>query len=208
MYSRSERLHRQTGYTLIEVLISVAILAVVFTMVSLTFAGTFRMVQIVHEEQGQERQARACLSFIAEDLMMARKHLRFPWSTKNGEREGQPADLLAFVSTRRASGDENRQESGLSRVVYTREGDRVSRFALRNLHGAIPEAIEQIDLMTDVVAFDLRYYDDTLRKWVDDWDGNVRKTLPRAVMIQLTVMNSRHERQTYIEWATISARSL
>jgi type II secretion system protein J len=204
----SQRLRRQAGYTLIEVLISVAILAVVMTMVSLTFSSTVRMVHTVNEEQGQEHQARTCLSLMAEDLMMARKHPRFPWSTRNGELEGQPADLLAFVSTGHASGDETRQEAGLSRVLYTRDGGRLSRLTLRNLHGAFPEAIERIDLATGVAAFDLRYYDDTLQKWVDEWDGKVRKSLPRAVMIQLTLMNSRQERRTYIEWATVSARYL
>jgi type II secretion system protein J len=208
MYFWSRRLGRQAGYALIEVLISVAILAVIMTMVALTFSSTIRMVHTVNEEQGLEHQARTCLALIADDLMMARKHPRFPWSTKNGELEGQPADILAFVSTGHASGDGNSQEAGLSRVLYTREGDRLSRLTLRNLYGAFPEAVERIDLATGVAAFDLRYYDDTLRAWVDEWDGKVRKSLPRAVMIQLTLLNSRQERRLYIEWATVSARYL
>lgn len=208
MYLWSRRLCRQAGYALIEVLISVAILAVIMTMVALTFSSTIRMVHTVNEEQGLENQARTCLALIANDLMMARKHPRFPWSTKNGELEGQPADILAFVSTGHASGDGNSQEAGLSRVLYTREGDRLSRLTLRNLYGAFPEAVERIDLATGVAAFDLRYYDDTLRAWVDEWDGKVRKSLPRAVMIQLTLLNSRQERRLYIEWATVSARYL
>ena len=203
----SQRLHRQAGYTLIEVLVSVAVLAVVMTMVSLTFSSTVQMVHTATEDQGQEHLARTCLSLIAEDLMMARKHPRFPWSTRNGAFEGQPADLLAFVSTGHVSGD-TLQEAGLSRVLYAREGDRLSRLTLRNLYGAFPEAIERIDLATGVAAFDVRYYDEALRTWVDDWDGKVRKSLPRAVMIQLTLMNSRQERRTYIEWATVSARYL
>jgi general secretion pathway protein J len=203
MCSWSRRLRRQAGYTLIEVLIAVAILAVVMTMVALTFSSTVRMVRTVDEEQGQEHLARRCLSLMADDLMMARKHPLFPWSTRNGEREGQPADLLAFVSTGHASG-----EAGLSRVLYTREGDRLSRLALRNLHGAFPEAVERIELATDVAAFDLRYYDDTLKAWVHEWDGKVRKSLPRAVMIQLTLVNSRQERRVYTEWATVAARYL
>jgi general secretion pathway protein J len=201
------RPRRQTGYTLIEVLIAVAILAVVMTMVALAFSSTVRMVDAVNEEQRLERQARTCLSLIADDLMMARKHPRFPWSTKNGERDGQPADLLAFVSTGHGRGGEP-SEAGLSRVLYTRDGDRLSRLTLGNLYGTFPEAVELIDLATGVAAFDLRYYDDTLRAWVDEWDGKVRKSLPRAVMIQLTLRNSRQERRVYTEWATVAARYL
>ena len=208
MCSWSQRLHRQAGYTLIEVLISVAILAVVMTMVSLTFSGTVRMVRTVGEEHTQEHQARMCLSLIAEDLMMARQHPRFPWSTRNGDRDGQPADLVAFVSTGHGVGDGTKQEGGLSRVLYTREGDRLARLTLRNLQGSFPEAIERTDLTTGVAAFDLHYYDASSRKWVDEWDGKVRKSLPRAVMIELTLTNSRQERRTYTQWATVPARSL
>jgi type II secretion system protein J len=204
----SQRLRHQTGYTLIEVLISVAILAVVMTMVSLAISSTIRMVQSVNEEQVLEHQARTCLALMNDDLMMARKHPRFPWSTKNSELEGQPADILAFVSTGHASGDGNSQEAGLSRVLYTREGGRLFRLTLRNLYGAFPEAVERIELATGVAAFDLRYYDETLRAWVDEWDGKVRKSLPRAVMIQLTLVNSRQERRLYMQWATVSARYL
>jgi type II secretion system protein J len=208
MYSLSQKARREAGYTLIEVLLSVAILAVVLTMVSLTFSSTFRMVRTVNEEQGREHQARMCLSRIAEDLMMARQHPRFPWSTRNGELEGQPADLLAFVSSGHASADENTQETGLSRVLYTRDGDRLSRLTLRNLHGAFPESIERIDLTTGVAGFDLLYYDETLQEWVDEWDEESRKSLPRAVMIQLTLMDSRDEPRLFVEWAVVAAQFL
>lgn len=206
MCFRSQTLHRQAGYTLVEVLISVGILAMMMTMVSTTLSTIVKMTQTAEAEHSQERQARICLSLLAEDLMTARVHPRFPWSTKNSEFEGQPADLLAFVSTGHASASET--DARLSRVLYTREGDRLSRLVLRNLQGAIPEAIERIDLATGVISFDLRYYDDTTRKWVDEWDGRVRKSLPRTVMIELTLMNSRHERRTFTEWATITARYL
>lgn len=208
MHCWSQNTRRQAGYTLIEILISIAILAVVLTMVSLTFSGTLRMIETVREEQGQDRQARICLSLMAEDLMMARKHPQFPWSTRSGELEGRPADLLAFVSTGHARDVEPTQVTGPTRVLYTREGDRLTRLILRNLQATFPEAIERIDLATGVTGFDLRYYDDTLQEWVDEWDEESKKSLPRTVMIQLTLMNSRHQSRMYVEWATIPAQYL
>lgn len=207
MCFESLRLCRQRGYTLVEVLIAVAILAVVMTMVSLTFSSTVRLVQAVNNGQEQEHQARICLSLIAGDLLTARKHPRFPWSTKNGEWEGQPADLLAFVAAGRADERQQSQEAGLLRVLYTREGDRLTRVVLRNLQGEFPEAVERTELATGIVAFDLRYYDEMSRLWVDEWDGKVRPSLPRAVRIQLTFVNGQ-ETHTYTELATVSARYL
>lgn len=208
MYFLNQKPPRQGGYTLIEVLLSVAILAVVMTMVSLTFSSTVRMVRTVNEEQEREHEARMCLSLIAEDLMMARQHPRFPWSTRNGEYEGQPADLLAFISTGHAWNGENTLEAGLRRVLYAREGDRLSRLTLRNLQGAFPGSIERIDLTTGVAGFDLLYYDETLQEWVDEWDEEARKSLPRAVMIQLTLMNSRAETRLFVDWAVVPAQVL
>ena len=208
MYCLSRKASRQAGYTLIEVLLAVAILAVVLTMVSLTFSSTFRMVETVNEEQAREHQARMTLSVIGEDLMAARRHPRFPWTTRNGEHEGQPADLLAFISTSHARDPEKTLETGLARVLYTRNGDSLSRLIMRNVHGAFPQAVERIDLATGVVAFDLRYYDDALRVWVDEWDEEARKSLPRVVLIQLTLMNSRHERRLFVESAVVSAQFL
>lgn len=204
----SREARRQAGYTLIEVLLSVAILAVILTMVSLTFSSTFRMVQTVNEEQGQDHQARMSLALIAEDLMMARQHPRFPWSTRNGEHEGQPADLLAFISAGHARPRDNTLEAGLTRVLYTRHGDVLSRLTMRNLHGAFPESIERIDLTTGVAGFDLLYYDETHQEWVDEWDEESRKSLPRAVMIRLTLMNSRHQTRIFVEWAVVPAQFL
>ena len=208
MLSWSHGNRREAGYTLIEVLVGVAILAVLSAMMSLTFSSTFRLVRTMEEEQGREHQARICLSLLTEELMMARKHPRFPWRTGNGEHDGQPADLLAFISAGHGRYHENAHETDLTRVLYARDGDRLARVSLRNLGGLVPEAIERIDLATGVVAFDLRYYDEALREWVDEWDGQSRKSLPRAVMIRLTLMNNRLESRSFIDWVVIPAQSL
>ncbi|MEP6600561.1 MAG: type II secretion system protein GspJ [Nitrospirota bacterium] len=199
--------NREDGFTLIEVLVAVAILAVLASLVSLTFSSTFRILHATEDAHGREHQARTCLTLITEDLMMARLHGRFPWNTRNAERDGQPSDLLAFVSASHVRYRPNVPEADLTRVLYTREGDRLARFSLRNLYGVLPAALERVDVATGVVAFNVRYYDGVSSVWVDEWDGQSRKTLPRAVMIELTLLNSRQEARTFVEWAVIPAQS-
>ena len=197
----------EDGFTLIEVLLTVATLAIVTTLVALTFSTTFGILQTMEQEHGPEHQARICLMLIREDLMMARLQKRFPWSTRNGEHDGQPADLLAFVSASHVRYRDNAPEADLTRVLYTRDGDRLTRFSLRNLYGVLPGSLERVDLATGVVAFNVRYYDGTSSVWVDEWDGQSKKGLPRAVMIELTLLNSRNEPRTFLDWAMIPSQS-
>lgn len=208
MSSLSPSRNSEAGYTLIEIVVAIAILAILATMVSLTFSSTSRIVEAIDEEHGREHQARICLTRITEELMMARLQRRFPWSARNGERDGRPADLLAFVSASHVRYRPDVAEADLTRVLYTREGDRLARFSLRNLQGLVPQAVERVDLATGVTAWNLRYYDGALRAWVDEWDEQSRKSLPRAVMIELTLINARNEPKTFFDWVVIPEQSL
>lgn len=200
--------HPEGGFTLIEVLVTVGILAILATLAALTLESTFRIVRASEDGHDREHQARICLALIAQDLMMARLQRRFPWSTRNAEREGQPSDVLAFVSASHVRYRPNAAEADLTRVLYTREGDRLIRVSLRNIFGVLPAALERVEVATGVAAFNVRYYDSVSSAWVDEWDGQSRKVLPRAVMIELTLLNSRKEPRLFVNWATIPAQSL
>ena len=68
-------------------------------------------------------------------------------------------------------GAESAKDTELVRIVYTREGDRLLRFARRNLYGLTDESIEQVELATKVKGFNVRYYDGKSNLWLDEWDG-------------------------------------
>lgn len=208
MSSWTQSDHSEGGFTLIEVLVSAAILAILATLVSLTFESTFRMIRASEDTHDREHQARICLALITQDLMMARLQRRFPWSTRNGELDGQPSDLVAFVSASHIRYRPNASEADLTRVLYTREGDRLVRISLRNIFGVLPAALERVEVATGVVSFNIRYYDSASASWVDEWEGRSRKNLPRAVMIELTLLNTRKEPRLFVNWAMIPAQSL
>lgn len=208
MCSWTRSAHPEGGFTLIEVLVTVAILAILATLVSLTFDSTFRIIRASEDGHEREHQARICLMLMTQDFMMARLQRRLPWSTRNEEHDGQPADLVAFVSASHVRYRPNASEADLTRVLYTREGDRLVRMSLRNLYGVVPSALERVDVATGVVAFNIRYYDSVSSTWIDEWDGQSRKGLPRAVMIELTLLNHRKEPRLFVNWAMIPAQSL
>ena len=74
------------------------------------------------------------------------------------------------------------KESETVRVVYTRERDRLIRFVRRNLYTLTDtnETLDQMELADRVQAFNIRYYDDQNRIWIDEWPA-VQK-LPKAVV--------------------------
>jgi general secretion pathway protein J len=90
------------------------------------------------------------------------------------------------------------------RIVYTREGDRLLRFVRRNLYGLTDESVEQVELATKVKGFNVRYYDGKSHLWVDEWDGRGRGT-PKALLIELTLLQANAELQTVRQWVAVGA---
>ena len=206
------RLHRvsvsEAGFTLIEILLAVAILAMVSVLVSVSFSTTFRMLEAVDDDAGREHLARGCLSIIAQDLTMARQQATAPWIGRNGDLNGQPADILAFASAGQVRSQPNAPESELTRVLYAREGTRLVRISTLNPYIFTPEAVEQVDLATGVAGFNVRYYDRAAQVWLDVWEGQGRTNSPAAVLVELTLLNARKEARTYTAYVSIPSQAL
>jgi type II secretion system protein J len=193
---------REAGFTLIEVLTAVALLGLMMTLVSWSLSSTFRIVEGLEEHQDVDHQARMALVFIRDDLMMSQSIRRFPWRGQNGGTDGHPGDELAFVSSSyKAQG--MKPEADLTQVLYVREGARLTRFALNNIFASAPEAVERTDLADGVIAFNIRYYDGSVNAWTDEWNRRDWKSLPKAVMVELTLQTARHGHRTFREWVVI-----
>lgn len=197
----------QAGFTLIEILLAVAILATVSVLVSVSFSSTLRIMDAVSDDGGREHLARSALSVIAQDLTTARLQPASPWMGRNAELNGQPADVMAFLSAGQVRSRPGAPEAELTRVLYTREENRLLRIAGVNAYIFTPDAVEQVDLATGVAGFNVRYYDRAAQLWVDVWDGQGRTTLPAAVMIELTLLNSRKQPRTYTQYVLIPSQA-
>lgn len=193
---------RETGFTLVEVLLAVALLTLVSAMVFGSLIMTTRIIDASRAQAAREQQVRRVLRVMAEELSIGKSDSAFPWVGVNGAQDGQPADTVAFLTL--GDGLVTGRDSELMRVVYTRDGSRLLRFVRRNLYGLTDESLGQVELANNVAGFNVRYFDGQGLVWVDDWAAAGSK-LPRALLVEVTFLEPDAESTTVREWVTVGA---
>jgi general secretion pathway protein J len=193
----------QSGFTLVEVLVAVALLGTIAAMVFGSLITTTQAVEAGRDHVSREQTVRKILRLMAEEIALSKRNLAYPWVGMNGTQEGQPADTLAFLAMGQSLSSATTKESETIRVVYTRERDRLIRFVRRNLYTLTDtdETLEQMELADRVQAFNVRYYDDQNRIWLDEWP--TASKLPKAVLIEVTFHYPDATPWTVREWITI-----
>lgn len=194
----------ERGFTLIELILGVAILAVAAAFILGSLTATTDAIERVREDSAQEQMVRSCLTLLAQDLMLSRNSATQPWIGQNliGE-GGYPADTLAFVTGNQQSQQRDRPEADAARVVYAKVGKKLVRFVRPNIYTLSEEGIRQTNVADQVAGFNIRYYDRQARVWIEQWDGRSRKTLPQGFMIELTLQREDEPPKTFTSWLTL-----
>lgn len=200
---------RRRGFTLIEVMVAVVILAMVSTVVWSSFRDTTNTKKNVEAQAVRYRTVRLALERIAREVAMA-------YLSQN-EDTAQPERRTRFVGKKRNGVDEltfsyfghqrlyeDAAESDTALVSYTSEGDRdrkgtinLMRRESRRLGYLRPDELPgQYDILCDDVSkLRFEYWDARDKQWREEWnttsaDGQVDR-LPSKVRITLTVRDER-----------------
>lgn len=198
---RSPRLNNEGGFTLVEALLAIALLATLGAIVFGSLLTTTQVVDAGRAAAAREQTIRRVLRLMAEELTIGVKEPTFPWVGLNGTQDGQSADTLAFVTRGDGLGVQAARESEILRVIYTREGDRLIRFVRRNLYGLTDESVDQVNLATKVKGFNVRYYSRQGQVWLDEWSST--GPLPTALLLEITFQETDAEPYTIREWVTV-----
>jgi general secretion pathway protein J len=191
----------QSGFTLVEVLVAIALLATIAAMVFGSLVTTTRVVDAGREHAAREQMVRRILRVMADEISLSKRDNAFPWVGVNGTQEGQPADTLAFLAMSDGLGVSAVKESETIRVVYTREHDRLIRFVRRNLYGLTDESLDQVELANSVKGFNVRYFDAQGLVWTDEWLTGSK--MPKALLLEVTFQPPDADPWTVREWVTI-----
>lgn len=195
------------GFTLVEVLLATALLAVVAAMVFGSLHLSTLAIDGARATAARDQMLRSTLRVMTEELTASVANPIGPWMGLNAQQEGQPADTLAFLTLGQFRGFESGQETEFVRIVYAREGDRLFRFVRRNLYGLTDDSVDRLELASNVKGFNVRYFDAQANLWTDDWDGRARTSPPGAVLIELTLMLENAEPRTFRQWVPVGVRS-
>ena len=205
MSFRQTPLRSEGGFTLIEVLLAVSLVAMMATLVFGSLYVTTSAIDSARANSVSEQVVRSTLRVMTDELSVGVARASGPWMGVNGQQDGQPADSVAFLTMGQFRGTESNIDTELVRIVYAREGDRLLRFVRRNLYGLTDESIEQVELARKVTGFNVRYYDGKNNLWVDEWDGRGRSGTPKAVLLELTMVQENAEPQTIRQWVAVGA---
>ncbi len=190
--SRRPRLSGR-GFTLIEVLMTVAITALVFAMIGGILLSVIKASENIETKTRTEKAGYGVLATLRRDLTGVYAYaLGGPAFRGEDKTElGRDADALHFVTTADVLPTQDGRRPRLIEVGYRVGGGDESQDGLLGLFrraGALEgdpleSGDEYAELYGRVHAFDLKYLDPDTGDWADSWDDAER--LPLAVKVHL-----------------------
>ncbi|MGH7273667.1 MAG: type II secretion system protein GspJ [Nitrospiria bacterium] len=200
------------GFTLLEILITMAILAVLATMVYASFSASIRMIERVDSEADIYRNARLILARLSEELSMAYrpKGKAIPeviFVGENDVMDGRPQDSLRFTSLSHPRSTADEATSDLNLIEYRFEIDPEDRGWVllhserNNLYGLSRGGSGEFVIGEGIHSLNLRYFDG--KTWVDGWDAESEKALPLVVEIEIRFHEPREGQRSFKSWVEL-----
>lgn len=215
---------RTPGFTLIEVLVSVAIMGIIMTLIWSTTTQSLRTKDRVEKRDLQFHIGRVALRKLGDDLTVAflskaaRASPASPEATTPataaasglktffvGEDQGGQ-DSIKFTSLSHLRLFKNAKESDQCKVMYevvTSKDDPQVYNLVRREDPWLDETADvkgrEMVLISGIKDFDIEYYDSRRNEWMKEWDAQKvdwQSRLPQAVRVRLTFANPEDEEDT------------
>lgn len=197
------------GFTLVELLVAIAVLAMVSMLIYGAFAGMRRSKEGVERINDRYREGRLAMARIARELQSAYLSAHVPINEQltvqrtifKGTR-GSPADRIDFTSFAHRRLDRDSADSDQAEVSYfgSEDPERPGVLDLvRRVSSNIdlePERGGRVEVLaTDIDLFDLEYLDPMTGQWSETWDSTSsigqQNRMPMQVRVILVLNGGR-----------------
>ena len=207
------------GFTLLEVMIAVAVLAMIGALTWQSFDGAYALKQRVERAEERDQSVRGALDRMVREVSMTflsehYDHKRFRerptfFKLKDGRREA----ILTVTSFAHQRLHVDAKESDQAIFEYRLERDESGRSSLyRRVKPQIDEEPERggekAVLAEDVLRFSVQAWDPKDREWRDEWDSNAPQRtggalIPPRVRIAITVNDEQGTERTWTTQARL-----
>lgn len=176
---------RQRGITMIEVLIALAVLSMIVISVWSGFRGTIRGMQASETIQMRYAIVRNGIARMQSELGMTYLSFNRPlddarqYTLLDGVDNGKQDDLtFSTFSHLRMRKDANESDQSVIQYFLEKDPDDPKRTHLfrRESRRLTGDKADQLDeyfpayiMIEDVEEFDVQYWDDRQREWIDEW---------------------------------------
>lgn len=215
-----ERVRRENAFTLIEVLVSIALLALMTTMLWFSFTNAFLAIDETGRDADVVRQARQVMNRLGKEVSMAylsRHQVNLAGGLQDinqiqfgflGTEEGD-GDKLSFTSVANTKLYQDFNESDQAEISYYLEPDPRSKRRLNKLMRRVDVTLDDdfeeggkvYPIAYNVKELRFRYYDKNKDEWYEVWDTARSETanrLPWAVEIVLVMEDPDKEERVFV----------
>jgi general secretion pathway protein J len=174
---------QKKGFTLLEVLIAVAILSIVLTALYGTFFLSSRAMEDMDESMTKLQESRKAIDIIRRELEAA----YYNDNDENTFVKILDKDLYGKQATQLEFTTFTTIRPGLSKISYYMEEKDKKRTLFKKIGSSFgKEESEGTDIIEDLEEFTIeaKYQD----KWVKTWDTGITKKMPNEIKISLSVV--------------------
>jgi len=205
-------LKSRRGFTLLELLVAIAVGAIVLLVISGTFFGAIRLSNTTHDRIASDLELQRTLGIVRKDfagIMLSGGVLagQFQTTVASSLTQGTYGDQVGpdlYTNTGTVDGwgpfsEVQLVEYYLSPKADGGNGRSLVRVVTRNLLPVQTTTPDVQTLLSGISNATIDYYDGS--QWTDTWDSSATTTLPKAIRFQIVLAgaNSSRSNQQPIE---------
>ncbi len=208
------------GFTLIEVMIAVAIMGMIGAVTYKAFDGAYDLKTRIERAEDRDQAVRGALTRMAREISMAflsdhfdRKRFRErPTFFKLKDGRGEADVTFTSFAHQRLQVDAKESDQGVFEYHLEHDPDAGVESVFRRVKAVLDEEPgrggEKAVLADDIVRFSVQAWDPKEREWRDEWDSNSPTRsggvlIPPRVKLSLTIKDEQGKEKTYSTQAKI-----